>query len=101
MQINLEEHDINVILAILGDMPSKTGTWPLMMKIKVQADAQLVEPEIKVGGWRQDGSGVHADGVKRLLRLRLSLCGPLYQQFRVKVQPLARIQWIYHPYIQV
>jgi len=26
-------------------MPSKTGTWPLMMKIKVQADAQLVEPE--------------------------------------------------------
>ena len=45
MQINLEEHDINVILAILGDMPSKSGTWPLMMKIKVQADAQLVEPE--------------------------------------------------------
>jgi len=28
-------------------MPSKTGTWPLMMKIKVQADAQLVEPEEK------------------------------------------------------
>ena len=45
MQINLDENDINVILAILGDMPSKTATWPLMMKIKVQADAQLVEPE--------------------------------------------------------
>jgi len=45
VQINLDENDINVILAILGDMPSKTGTWPLMMKIKVQADAQLVEPE--------------------------------------------------------
>ena len=45
MQINLDENDINIILAILGDMPSKTGTWPLMMKIKVQADAQLVEPE--------------------------------------------------------
>ena len=45
MQINLDENDINVILAILGDMPSKTGTWPLMMKIKVQADAQLVESE--------------------------------------------------------
>ncbi len=45
MQISLEENEINVILAILGDMPSKTGTWPLMMKIKVQADAQLVEPE--------------------------------------------------------
>ena len=45
MQINLEENEINAILAILGDMPSKSGTWPLMMKIKVQADAQLVEPE--------------------------------------------------------
>jgi len=45
LQIELSENDINVILAILGNMPSKTGTWPLMMKIKVQADAQLVEPE--------------------------------------------------------
>ena len=45
MQINLEENEINAILAILGDMPSKSGPWPLMMKIKVQADAQLVEPE--------------------------------------------------------
>ena len=45
MQINLEEHEINAILAVLGDMPSKTGAWPLMVKIKVQADAQLVVPE--------------------------------------------------------
>ena len=45
MQINLEENEINAILAILGDMPSKSGTWPLMMKIKVQADAQIVDPE--------------------------------------------------------
>ena len=45
MQISLEENEINAILTILGDMPSKSGTWPLMMKIKVQADAQLVEPE--------------------------------------------------------
>ncbi len=47
MQINLEENEINAILAILGNMPSKSGTWPLMMKIKAQADAQLVEPEEK------------------------------------------------------
>ena len=45
MQISLEENEINAILAILGDMPSKTGTWPLMMKIKVQADAQIVASE--------------------------------------------------------
>ena len=42
LQINLDENEINAILAVLGDMPSKTGTWPLMMKIKVQADAQMV-----------------------------------------------------------
>lgn len=45
MQIELNENEINAILALLGDLPSKSGTWPLMMKIKVQADAQLVEPE--------------------------------------------------------
>ena len=45
VQIELNEVEINAILAILGDMPSKSGTWPLMMKIKVQADAQMVDPE--------------------------------------------------------
>ncbi len=45
MQINLEENEINAILAILGNMPSKSGTWPLMIKIKGQADAQVVQTE--------------------------------------------------------
>ena len=48
MNINLEENEINAILAVLGDLPSKSGTWPLMMKIKVQADAQLAETEEEV-----------------------------------------------------
>ena len=48
MNINLEENEINAILAILGDLPSKSGTWPLMMKIKVQADAQMVATEEEV-----------------------------------------------------
>ena len=48
MNISLEENEINAILAVLGDMPSKSGTWPLMMKIKVQADAQMVEAEEEV-----------------------------------------------------
>jgi hypothetical protein len=45
VQIELNDNEINAILAILGDMPSKSGTWPLMMKIKVQADAQMVDSE--------------------------------------------------------
>ena len=49
LQISLDENEINAILAILGDMPSKSGTWPLMMKIKVQADAQIVDPEEEEG----------------------------------------------------
>jgi len=42
VQISLEENEINAILAILGDMPSKSGTWPLMMKIKVQAAVEAI-----------------------------------------------------------
>ena len=45
MNINLEENEINAILPVLGARPSKSGTWPLMMKIKVQADAQMAETE--------------------------------------------------------
>ena len=48
MNINHEENEINAILAVLGDLPSKSGTWPLMMKIKVQADAQMAETEEEV-----------------------------------------------------
>ena len=48
MNINLEENEINAILAVLGDLPSKSGTWPMMMKIKVQADAQMAETEEEV-----------------------------------------------------
>ena len=48
MNINLEENEINAILAVLGDLPSKSGTWPLMMKIKVQAYAQMAETEEEV-----------------------------------------------------
>ena len=48
MNINLEENEINAILAVLGDLPSKSGTWPLLMKIKVQADAQMAETEEEV-----------------------------------------------------
>ena len=42
MNISVEENEMNAILAVLGDMPSKSGTWPLMMQLKVQADAQMV-----------------------------------------------------------
>ena len=41
MKIDLNLEEVNVLMNILGDMPTKTGVFPLVMKIKVQADALI------------------------------------------------------------
>lgn len=41
VQLDLEVSEVNAILGVLGEMPSKSGAWPLIVKIKAQADAQL------------------------------------------------------------
>lgn len=47
MPINLEltVEEVNAILGVLGDLPSKTGAWPLIVKIKEQAESQLPKQE--------------------------------------------------------
>lgn len=52
MQIKLELtlEEVNAILAGLGELPSKTGAWNLILKIQQQAQPQLPkaeEPETK------------------------------------------------------
>jgi hypothetical protein len=42
LELSLEE--INSILSVLGELPTKSGAWPLVLKIKEQAEGQ-VEPE--------------------------------------------------------
>lgn len=42
--LELSVEEINSILGVLGDLPTKTGAWPLIVKIKEQAESQ-VEPE--------------------------------------------------------
>ena len=37
--------EVNAILGVLGDLPTKTGAWPLVVKIKEQAEAQIPKPE--------------------------------------------------------
>jgi hypothetical protein len=37
--------EVNAILGVLGDLPTKTGAWPLVVKIKEQAEAQMPKPE--------------------------------------------------------
>ena len=43
MELNLKltVEETQGILNVLGDLPSKTGAWPLIVKIKEQAEAQL------------------------------------------------------------
>ena len=45
MNIELDVNEINFILQTLGELPSKTGVWPLIIKIKEQADAQVKPAE--------------------------------------------------------
>tara|TARA_R100000329_G_scaffold122958_1_gene101522 strand:- start:1395 stop:1547 length:153 start_codon:yes stop_codon:yes gene_type:complete len=46
IQLELSAEEINAILQVLGDLPTKTGAWPLVTKIKEQAEQQ-VEPEVE------------------------------------------------------
>lgn len=43
MTLSLNVADVNFILSALGEMPSKTGAFSLIMKIKSQGDAQVAK----------------------------------------------------------
>jgi uncharacterized membrane protein YgcG len=43
--LTLTAEETNAILQVLGDLPTKTGAWNLVVKIKKQADEQMKAPE--------------------------------------------------------
>jgi hypothetical protein len=43
--LTLSVEETNAILQVLGDLPTKTGAWNLVVKIKKQADDQTKAPE--------------------------------------------------------
>jgi hypothetical protein len=45
IKLELTIEEVNAILQVLGDLPSKTGAWPLIVKIKEQADPQVPVPD--------------------------------------------------------
>jgi hypothetical protein len=47
LELTLEE--TNAVLAGLGELPSKTGAWNLILKIQQQAQPQLPKEEPKDG----------------------------------------------------
>ena len=45
MKLELDINEINFVLQTLGNLPSSSGVWPLIVKIKEQADAQISQIE--------------------------------------------------------
>jgi hypothetical protein len=41
IKLELSIEEVNAILQTLGELPSKTGAWVLLSKIKEQADPQV------------------------------------------------------------
>lgn len=44
IKLELEIEAVNDILTVLGQLPTSSGAWPLMQRIRAQAEAQ-VQPE--------------------------------------------------------
>lgn len=45
INLNLSVEEVQGILNVLGELPSKSGAWPLIVKIKEQAEAQIPKEE--------------------------------------------------------
>ena len=43
MTLELDVNEINFVLQTLGQLPSSSGVWPLIVKIKEQAEAQVAK----------------------------------------------------------
>jgi hypothetical protein len=45
LNLTLTVEETQAILNVLGELPTKHGFWPLVVKIKEQAEAQLPKQE--------------------------------------------------------
>lgn len=45
VNLELTVEEVNAILQVLGELPTKSGAWPLIVKIKEQADPQVSAEE--------------------------------------------------------
>ena len=46
IKLELTIEEVNGILGVLGDLPTKTGAWMLLTKIKDQAEPQVSKEEV-------------------------------------------------------
>jgi hypothetical protein len=47
IKLELEIEAVNDILTVLGQLPTSSGAWPLMQRIRAQAEAQVPKEEDK------------------------------------------------------
>jgi hypothetical protein len=45
INLTLTTEEVNAILQVLGQLPTSSGAWPLVVKIKEQAEPQVVKDE--------------------------------------------------------
>lgn len=45
IELKLTVNEVNALLQVLGELPTKTGVFPLAVKIKQQADEQVKAQE--------------------------------------------------------
>jgi hypothetical protein len=43
MKLDLTPEEVQAILQVLGQLPTSSGAWPLVVKIKEQSESQLKE----------------------------------------------------------
>lgn len=48
IKIELTIDEVNALLSILGQLPNQSGTFPLLVKIKQQGEAQIPKVESPV-----------------------------------------------------
>jgi hypothetical protein len=56
IKLELEIEEVNSLLGVLGELPSKTGAWNLIVKIKGQAEPQVPKQDIITASGDQDNS---------------------------------------------
>jgi hypothetical protein len=45
IELKLSLEEVNGLLGVLGELPTKTGAWNLVVKIKEQAEKQVPKEE--------------------------------------------------------
>ena len=45
IKLVLSVEEVNAILQVLGQLPTSSGAWPLLVKVKEQAEAQAKQSE--------------------------------------------------------